>query len=335
MRPVKIISGAEFDVKTLSAPADDRGALNSAVNEIIAAVRAEGDAAVRRYASRFEKETPENFEVPLEEAKAAWEDLASGDPDLAGALKLAAANIRRFAEIQKSQLSSFETEMQAGLFAGQRVIPVERAAIYVPGGRYPLVSSALMGLIPAAVAGVSEKILVSPPGSGGLPDKRILAAAHLAGADRIFALGGAQAIAALALGTESIPRADLIVGAGNKYVSAAKRVLFGEVGIDLVAGPTDVLLISDEQLKTAAADMIAEAASLIAADMLAQAEHDPDARARALVPSRELAEQIAAALEEQLALSSTGETARASLEAGGLIIVYSSKEEAVKITASS
>jgi histidinol dehydrogenase len=205
-----------------------------------------------------------------------------------------------------------------------------------------------MGLVPAAVAGVGEVILASPPREGGLPDRRILAAAHLAGVDRIFALGGAQAIAALALGTETIPRVDLIVGAGNKYVAAAKRILFGEVGIDFIAGPTDVLIITESDKNNAgvetadliaeaadliaeAADLIAEAADLIAADMLAQAEHDPDARARALVPDMESAEQIERALEKRLASLPTVKTARASLEKGGLIIVYKTKEEALAI----
>ena len=304
----------------------DEAKVNSLVNEIIARVRAEGDAAVRFYASRFEKEVPARFEVPLETAKEAWKNLQKTEPELSSSLMLAADHIRRFAELQKRQFNDFETEISPGLFTGQRVIPVDRAAIYVPGGRFPLISSVLMGLIPASAACVREKFLVSPPGTDGLPDRRILAAAHLTGADRIFALGGAQAIAALALGTETIPRVDLIVGPGNKYVTAAKRLLFGEVGIDFVAGPTDVLIITDAE------NLSAEAADLIAADMLAQAEHDPDASARALIPDRKMAEQITSALEKRLALLPTAEIARSSLQAGGLLIIYSSKEEAIRIT---
>ena len=328
---VKIINGSELGacLQSLSSEALDEAA-NAAVNEIIAAVRREGDSAVRRYAARFEKSVPTEFEVPLEAAREAWESLQRDEPDLAAALTLAADHIRRFAELQKEQLKDFEAEIAPGLFTGQRVIPVERAAVYVPAGRFPLVSSALMGLIPAAVAGVEERLLVSPPCGGGLPDRRILAAACLAGADRVFALGGAQAIAALALGTETIPRADLIAGPGNKYVTAAKRALFGEVGIDFAAGPTDVLIITDSSGGTAAGST-AQAADLIAADMLAQAEHDPDARARALVPDREMAEQVERALEKRLAALATEETARASLAAGGLIVIYASKEEAVAI----
>jgi len=357
---IKIINGDEVDnyIKSNSQFTDDKS-VNSIVSEIIAAVRAEGDTAVRRYAKQFEKEAGANygvsevsseisievsFEVSLAEAKKAWENLKTADPVLAGSLSLAADNIRRFSELQKDQLKDFETEISPGLFTGQRVIPVDRAAIYVPAGRFPLISSALMGLIPAATAGVREKILVSPPRDKGLPDSRILAAAYLAKADRIFALGGAQAIAALALGTETIPRADLIVGAGNKYVAAAKRLLYGEVGIDLVAGPTDVLIIIDKPGADAgvsgakagtavvqAGASAAAAADLIAADMLAQAEHDPDARARTLVPDMETAEQIVNSLEKRLARLSTAATAKASLEAGGLIVIYSSREEAISI----
>ena len=225
---VKIINGYELDnyLKSRVSMGEDES-VNAVVNEVIAAVRTEGDAAVRSYAERFEKSAPAKFEIPLDVAKEAWENLKTAEPDLAASLALAADHIRRFAELQKEQFWDFETEMAPGLFTGQRVIPVERAAVYVPAGRFPLISSALMGLIPAAVAGVGEKLLVSPPRDGGLPDRRILAAAYLAGANRFFAVGGAQAIAALALGTGTIPRVDLIAGPGNAYVTAAKRLLFG------------------------------------------------------------------------------------------------------------
>ena len=335
---VKIIDGSEFKTYFASASSGTVNvaadiAVNAVVNEIIAAVRSEGDAAVRRYATQlvlagFEKSVPEKFEIQLELAKEAWESLNAAEPALAAALIFAADNLRRFATLQKGQFRDFEEEILPGLFTGQRVIPVEKAAIYVPGGRFPLISSALMGLIPARVAGVKELALTSPPGTNGLPDQRILAVAHLAGVDRIFALGGAQAIAALALGTETVPRVDLIAGPGNKYVVAAKRMLFGIVGIDLLPGPTDVLIISDTNAGTAGAE---EAANLIAADMIAQAEHDPDARARALVPDREMALLIEKALEKRLKRLPTAETARLSLEAGGLIVVYKSRDEAVSI----
>ncbi|MDR2632045.1 MAG: histidinol dehydrogenase [Treponema sp.] len=293
--------------------------LIAAVQEIITAVRREGDKAVRRFALQFDKSAPETLEVPSGLVQAAGEQLKQAEPELAAALEVAADHIRGFSLQQKAQMVNFEYTLAPGLLTGQRVVPVQRAAVYVPAGRFPLISTVLMGLIPASVAGVEERILSSPPLEAGLPDTRIMAAAHLAGASRVFAMGGAQAIAALALGTQTVPKVDVIVGPGNKYVAAAKRLLFGEVGIDLVAGPTDVLIIAEE------------APDLIAADMLAQAEHDPDARARALVPSPVLADQVLQRLELRLSGLPTASIARSSLDTGGLIIIYRSKAEAIRI----
>jgi histidinol dehydrogenase len=329
---IKIIDAGEFDEYWNNLPlAEDDEKTDAAVREIIAAVRSEGDRALRRFAARFDKSSPEKLEVPRTAALAAWKNLENSEPLLAASLVLAADHIRRFGELQKAAFKDFEIPLSPGLFASQRIVPVNRAAIYAPGGRFPLISSVLMGVIPALVAGVPEVILVSPPQEDGLPDQRILAAASLAGASRIFALGGAQAIAALALGTETVPPVDMIAGPGNKYVAAAKRLLFGKVGIDFVAGPTDVLIIAGENGPAGGSSAEEKAAALIAADMAAQAEHDPDARARALVPSRALAEQIAAALEKCLSRLPSDKTARASLEAGGLIIVYRAREEALEI----
>ncbi len=294
-------------------------AVESSVREVIAAVRAEGDAAVRRYAAKYDRSSPEVLEVPAAELSGALTGLRAAEPELAEALEFSRANIERFARAQASQFADFELEMGPGLLAGQRVIPVSRAAVYVPAGRFPLVSTVLMGVVPAKAAGVSEVVVASPPLADGLPDRRILAAAALAGADRVFAVGGAQAIAALAVGTASIPRADVVVGPGNKYVAAAKRLLYGEVGIDFVAGPTDVLIVADASAEP----------DLVAADLLAQAEHDPDARARALVPGRAFAELVSAAVERRLASLSTAATARSSLDAGGLLILYSDADQAV------
>jgi histidinol dehydrogenase len=326
---MKIIDGAEFDAhwKKSAAPADE--AVDGAVREIIAAVRSGGDRALGEFTARFDGVSVEKPEVPPGQAEEAWKNLEKTGPELAAALELAADHIRRFSEKQRAQFSGFEYEIAPGLIAGQRIIPVERAAVYAPAGRFPLISSVLMGMIPALVAGVGETFLASPPLEDGLPDRRILAAAYLAGrnipgsAVRIFAMGGAQAVAALALGTETVPRADLIAGPGNKYVAAAKRLLFGEVGIDFVAGPTDVLIIVG-----ASGD---QAAGLAAADLLAQAEHDPDARARILVPDRETADRVAEAVERRLAGLPSASAARASLDAGGLIIIYHTREEAIRI----
>jgi histidinol dehydrogenase len=332
---MNIIKSEEFDFYWKSrAYQENDEAVETAVKDIITAVSKDGDAAVRGFASKFDKSSPQQLEVPMQAVKQAADELRNKDPELTAAMALAADHIKRFSMRQRGQFSDFEYEMEEGLFTGQRVIPVERAAVYVPGGRFPLFSCVLMGLIPAFCAGVEEILLASPPLEDGLPDRKILAAAAIAaesfagdslpakkGRLRVFAVGGAQAIAALALGTQALHRVDLIVGPGNKYVAAAKRILFGRVGIDFIAGPTDVLIIADS---SAGAD-------LVAADMIAQAEHDPDARARALVPNGELAGQIAAAVEKRLVSLPTAATARASLDAGGLVIIYKTQEEAIHI----
>jgi histidinol dehydrogenase len=370
---MQIVDAGQFDnywksrITTAETRPDDEGTVDSRVREIIEAVRNEGDAAVRRYAQRFDKSSPEKLEVPVSMAEAAWEALRKTEGELAAAMELAALHIRDFAELQRKQFADFETEMEEGIFTGQRIIPVERAAVYVPAGRFPLFSSVLMGLLPALAAGVEELVFASPPMEDGFPAPRIMAAAALAvslgrgkpapGAEspqarlRIFAMGGAQAIAALALGTESVPRASVIIGPGNKYVATAKRMLFGEVGIDFVAGPTDVLVIVDHDAAdvskagaavtgsnnsgtTVAGSMSAGTlAEIIAADMLAQAEHDPDARARALIPNSGMTEKISAALKRRLAAlpEESRAIAGASLDAGGLIAVYKTREEAIRI----
>ncbi|MDR0388496.1 MAG: histidinol dehydrogenase [Spirochaetaceae bacterium] len=324
---MKIIHAKEFDryQEVPEVPREDDTVV--VVVDINAAIKAEGDAALRRYAARFDRSSPEKLETPKGAGEEAWGRMQKEKPELAAALRLAADHIRRFAELQKAQFTDFEYEMSPGLFTGQRHIPIQRAGIYAPGGHFPLISSVLMGAIPAAVAGVDEIVLASPPLEDGLPDRRILAAAYLAGVERTFAVGGAQAVAAFAFGTETLPRVDIIAGPGNRYVATAKRLLFGQTGIDFVAGPTDVLIITDG--KSSFPGM--KSADIAAVDMLAQAEHDHDARARVLVPNRTIAERITAAIEKRLAHLATAQTARASLEAGGLIIIYHTMEEAVCI----
>lgn len=336
---MKIIKSEEFDFywKNISKQIDDPKT-EEIVKKIICDVREDGDAAVRKYASMFDKSSPVSLEVPVTETKRAYKELRANEPALTDALELAAENICRFSQKQREQFADFETEAKAGLFTGQRVIPAARAAVYVPGGRFPLFSSVLMGLIPAFSAGVEEVIFASPPCEDGLPDRKILAAAAIA-ADacgvsdnrlKVFSMGGAQAVAALAFGTESVPRVDVIAGPGNRYVAAAKRLLYGQVGIDFIAGPSDVLVVAGGQTANdnAAAD---KAADIAAADMIAQAEHDPDARARALVPNKEFAEKVAAAVEKRLAVLPNEKTARASLDSGGVIIIYQNREEAIRI----
>jgi histidinol dehydrogenase len=319
---MRIIDGAEFDAywKNHAYCADD-AAVTDAVRSIIGEVRKGGDEGVRKLAARLDKSSPYPFAVPEETLRDSWTFLKKKEPELALSLELAKDHIGRFAEQQRKQFADFDYEVTAGVIAGQRVIPVEKAGVYVPAGRFPLISSVLMGVIPALAAGVGEVVAASPPLEDGLPAPRIMAAAYLAGAKQVFAIGGAQAVAALALGTESVPRVDVIVGPGNKYVAAAKRLLFGEVGIDFVAGPTDVLIVAGE-----GAD-----ADVIAADMLAQAEHDPDARARVLVGSVPASRAVAEAVEKRLGAFPAEKTACASLDAGGLIVIYHNKEEAVRI----
>ncbi|MDR0501828.1 MAG: histidinol dehydrogenase [Treponema sp.] len=329
---MRIIQDNEFDAywKNVSAHENDLKT-EETVRDIIEDVRKNGDAAVKKYASKFDKSSPGEMEVPVTEAKRALDELRKNDPALTEAMELAADHIWRFSKKQREQFADFEYEMESGLVTGQRVIPAEKAAIYIPGGRFPLFSSVLMCMIPAFCAGVEEVMLSSPPAENGIPDKKILAAAAIAAdvcgikesALRIFAIGGAQAIAALALGTESVPRADIIAGPGSKYVAAAKKLLFGETGIDFIAGPTDVLIITGRDIA---------AAELAASDMIAQAEHDPDARARAIVPSKEYADIVSAAVEKHLVTLSNEKTARASLDAGGLIIVCESQKEAIRIS---
>lgn len=335
----------EGDFSLLDPGVDER------VIKIIEDVWLNGEEALKRYTAQFDGLVPSSWQVSAGELQDALARLQQEEPDLFESLSFAAAQIRAFAEYQRSQFQNFEVPLGEGLMAGQRVIPVRRVAVYVPAGRFPLVSTVLMGVIPAVVAGVPEIFVVSPPRKDGLPDRRILAAAALAGAQGVYAMGGAQAIAALARGTEHIPRVDLIVGPGNKYVAAAKRLLYGRVGIDFVAGPTDVLIIWDGTEEAGAKRGGGPAAtppeplrqgepfkggnplsiSLIVADLLAQAEHDPDARARLLVPSQKLAEEISQELEEQVQTLPTADIARASLQKGGLMVIYSSKEEAQEI----
>jgi len=332
---MQIIQSIDFDTywKNSIKKTDDIKT-EKIVRKIINDVRVNGDKAIKKYAKKFDRSSPEKLETPFSEAKRSLEQLRASDPSLAQAMELAARNIKRFSEKQKEQFVNFEYEMEPGVITGQRVIPVQKAVIYIPGGRFPLFSSLFMCMIPAFCAGVEEVLLVSPPGNDGLPDIKILAAAAIAAQVmnvneqklRIFAVGGAQAVAAFTFGTESIPRVDVIAGPGSKYVATAKKLLYGEVGIDFIAGPTDVLVIADGKT-----DNVEQAAEIAAADMLGQAEHDSDARARALVPNKEFADKIIAAIEKQITQLANAKTARASLDAGGIIIIYKDKEDAIRI----
>ncbi len=284
---------------------------------IMDSVRKRGDAAVREAAAKYDRANPLTFEISEEDRVAAVARLVREAPELYESLCLSRDLALRFASLQRASFSDFETELSPGLFTGQRTVPVSRAGAYVPAGRFPLISSVIMTVCPAKAAGVGEIVLVSPPvphpDSPALPavEWRILAAAQLCGATRVFALGGPQAIAALAYGTETVPKVDVIVGPGNRYVTEAKRLAFGEVGIDLVAGPSEVMVIADSSAH----------AEWVAADLLAQAEHDADAQAILVTVDTALAQSVRAELERRIEPLPPDAAARASLAKSFAVIV--------------
>lgn len=290
--------------------------INAAVEPILAAVRAEGDAAVRRYTKQFDGVELDSFELDKSELEAA---LAAAPAELTSALERAAARIRAFHA--KQLQNSWMTESADGTVLGQRVLPLERVGVYVPGGSAAYPSSVLMNIIPAKLAGVDEVIVITPPFKSERGRLAVLSAAKIAGADRVFTVGGAQAIAAVAYGTESIPKVDKITGPGNAFVAAAKSMVYGKVDIDMVAGPSEILIIADDT-----AD-----AEYLAADMLSQAEHDALASSVLLTTSRRVAEETAAALERQTAERSRREIIEKSLANNGLIVVCESLASAAKI----
>ena len=284
------------------------------VKEIIASVRSCGDDALRDYNQKFDgSDAP--IEVSREEIDAAYESI---DSELRDILEEAAENIRAFHSMQKR--NSFIYNEKAGVVMGQKVTPIERAGMYVPGGTAAYPSTVLMNCIPAKIAGVKE-LLITSPASGGEINPVILAAAKIGGADRIFRVGGAQAVAALAYGTETIPKVDKIVGPGNAFVAEAKKQVYGQVAIDMIAGPSEILVVADESCS----------AKVVAADMLSQAEHDRFATAVLVTDSAELADDVANELERQLALLPRQEIARASIDNNGKIIIADNLELAIDI----
>lgn len=286
-----------------------------AVARILADIRRRGDEALRTWTARIDGVTLDELEVPREAWEVAFEALPA---DLSKALALAAGRIRAFHARQP--ISSW-TATDLGGTLGQRVTPLARAGVYVPGGTAPLPSSLLMAAIPARVAGVDEIVVCTPPGAEGSVPDVILAAAHVAGVDRLFRLGGAQAIAALAYGTASVPRVDKIVGAGGLFTSLAKRQVYGQVGVDGFYGPTETVVIADDSANPA----------WVAADLLAQAEHDVLATAILLTPSRSLAEAVQAAVAAQLEGLGRGDVAAASLAGQGGIVLTPDLETAVRL----
>ena len=286
------------------------------VDAIIADVRARGDAALRDYALRFDGARLEELEVSAQEMDQA---LADADPYFLDTLRMAAANIEAFHCRQLRD--SFVMTEQDGVILGQKYTPVERAGVYVPGGTAAYPSTVLMDVIPARVAGVPEIVMTTPAGRDGRVDPAILAAASVAGVTRIFKAGGAQAVAALAYGTESVPAVDKIVGPGNIYVATAKRKVYGKVGIDMIAGPSEILVLADGGCSPA----------WVAADLLSQAEHDRLASPVLVTDSEALALAVQAEVEAQLDALPRRDIARASVETGGKIILCGSLDQAVDV----
>ena len=276
------------------------------VRDVIATVRREGDKALFDYTEKFDKVRLDALLVSDEEKRAAMKEVA---PEFLDVLRRAAANIRRFHERQVR--NSFIINDTDGVVVGQKVIPIDRAGLYVPGGTAAYPSTVLMDAIPAKIAGCREVVMVTPPAKDGRINPVIVAAAEIAGVDRIFKVGGAQAIAALAYGTESVPRVDKIVGPGNAFVAEAKKQVFGTVSIDMIAGPSEILVVADKTADPA----------FVAADLLSQAEHDKLASAVLICDSMALAEAVSAELEKQIPQLARAEIARASIDNNGKIIV--------------
>ena len=313
---IRIYEYGRVDMDTLLARRDNAADVRETVAAIIDDVRRNGDRALYAYAEKFDHASLTSLEVTPREME---EALALTEPAFMAVLERAAANIRRFHEQQKR--TGFILNDRPGVVMGQKILPVERAGIYVPGGKAPLSSTVLMDAIPAVIAGVPEVIMVTAPNREGKIDPAILAAAHVAGVKRIFKIGGAQAIAALAYGTETVPKVDKIVGPGGALAAEAKRQVYGQVSIDMIAGPSEVLIISDEGSDP----------RHLAADMLAQAEHDVMATAILITDSAALAEKTAAELERQLPALEREPIARSSIEDNGKIVVVPDLDTALDI----
>ncbi len=303
---IKIMNYGDVAPEEIFARCNPVADVSDTVREIIATVRARGDAALYDYAERFDKAILTSLEVTPEEIDEAF---ATVEPQFLSVLREAAENIRTFHAAQKR--NSFIINEKQGVIVGQKVIPIEKVGLYVPGGTAAYPSTVLMDSIPAKIAGCGEICIVTPPNKEGKVNPVILAAAKIAGVDRIFKVGGAQAIAALAYGTETIPAVDKVVGPGNAFVAEAKRQVFGKVAIDMIAGPSEILVVADGKSNP----------RFIAADLLSQAEHDKNASAVLVTDDAAFAAAVSAELERQIPLLPRAEIARASIDNNGKIIV--------------
>jgi sulfopropanediol 3-dehydrogenase len=302
-----------------SADTDRRAdnGVSEVVAGIIADVRRSGDDAVRAYSERFDQWSPESFRLSEREIE---QSITRVDPQVLDDIRFVQAQVRQFARHQRGTLHDLEVETLPGVLLGHRHIPVAAVAAYVPGGRYPLMASAHMTIVTAKVAGVERVAACTPPIRGAVPHPTV-AAMHLAGADEIYLLGGVQAVVALALGTESIERVDILAGPGNAYVAEAKRQLYGDVGIDLFAGPTETLIVADD-----AADPF-----IIAVDLLSQAEHGPDSPAVLIITSEELGREVLGHVAELLPGMPTRDLAGPAWRDHGQVIVAADLDEAYAI----
>jgi sulfopropanediol 3-dehydrogenase len=309
---------AHYLKKAQERPEQDLRAVSDLVREVLDRVRQEGEAAVRFYSKKFDQWDPPNFRLSEAEVEKAVQTLSPLEKE---DIDFCQAQIRNFAEKQREVIRSFEVETLPGIYLGQKIIPVAASGSYIPGGRYPMLASAHMTVITPKVAGVERVVACTPPTKGQGIHPATLYSMKAGGADEIYCLGGVQALAAMAYGMEGLEPVDMIVGAGNVYVAEAKRQLFGRVGIDLLAGPTEILVLIDET-----ADPY-----IVAADILGQAEHDPNARQALVSLSRSAAEKVMAEIEVQLKTLPTREIASVSWGNNGEVIIVDSPEEAVTV----
>ena len=300
-----------------SERADTDAGVRRTVEDILARIEAEGDAAVRDLSTRFDGWTPVSFRLTEPEIEAALSKVSKQDLD---DIRFAQAQVKGFAQAQRASMQDIEVETLPGIFLGHRNIPVNSVGCYVPGGKYPMVASAHMSVVTAKVAGV-KRVVASAPPFRGAPHPAIVAAMHLAGADEILVLGGIQAVAAMAIGTQSIAPVDMLVGPGNAFVAEAKRQLYGRVGIDLFAGPTETLIIADDTVD----------AEICATDLLGQAEHGPTSPAVLLTTSEKLAKATMAEVERLLKILPTAEIAAQAWADFGEVIVVDSDAEMVAV----
>lgn len=303
---IKIYEVGKIKEEEIFARNEPVAEVGGIVSEIINNVKANGDKALSEYLEKFDKVKLTDFKVSEEEITAA---LNKVEPEFLEILKEAESNIRAFHEKQVRQ--GFMMTAKNGVILGQRVVPIEKVGIYVPGGTAAYPSTVLMDAVPAKIAGVSEIIMVTPPNKTGEINPYILAAANIAGVTAIYKLGGAQAVAALAYGTESVPKVDKIVGPGNAFVAEAKKQVFGQVGIDMIAGPSEVLVLADGKSNP----------KFVAADLLSQAEHDKNASCVLITESEQLAKEVQQEIENQLSCLLREEIARESIDNNGKIII--------------